>query len=109
MGFYIFRTPKPRQFSYTPRYYDPNKDALEKKKAAMGLDSNLTEQEKLRMKMRTKWGMDPETGKVERKKIGFKGMRFVIFFGILALFIYIIFFTPLVDNFIAMFLHIGNK
>ena len=46
MGFNFFHAPKPRTFNYTPRYYDPAKEALEKKKAAMGLDSKLTEEEK---------------------------------------------------------------
>jgi len=26
MGFLLRRKPKPRQFDYTPRYYDPRKD-----------------------------------------------------------------------------------
>lgn len=26
MGFLLGRKPKPRQFDYTPRYYDPRKD-----------------------------------------------------------------------------------
>lgn len=109
MAFYIFHTPKPKRFNYIPRFYDPNKEALEKKKAAMGYDSNLSEQEKLRMRMKTRWGYEPNEEKKEHLKVGFKGMRFVVFFGILAFLIYIIFGTPLVDNFVTMFLHLGGK
>ena len=49
MAFSMFHAPKPRKFNYTPRYFDPNQEALEKKKAAMGLDSKLSEQEKRRI------------------------------------------------------------
>ena len=108
MGFYVFHTPKPRKFNYTPRYFDPNQETLEKKKAAMGLDSKLSEYEKRRMRIRTGFGYEPEEVKEKRVKIGFKGMRFVVFFGIMAFFTYIIFGTPLVDNFIQMFLSLGK-
>ena len=108
MGFYIFHTPKPRKFNYIPRHFDPNQEALEKKKAAMGLDSNLSEYEKRRMRIRTGFGHEPEEVKEKRVKIGFKGLRFIVFFGIMGLFTYIIFGTPLVENFIQMFLSLGK-
>lgn len=108
MAFYIFHTPKPRKFNYTPRYFDPNQEALEKKKAAMGLDSKLTEYEKRRMRIRTGFGHEPEEVKEKREKIGFKGMRFIVFFGMVGLLTYIIFGTPLVENFIQMFLSLGK-
>ena len=60
MGFNFFNAPKPRTFNYTPRYYDPAKEALEKKKAAMGLDSKLSEEEKRRMRIRRGFGYAPE-------------------------------------------------
>ena len=108
MGFYIFHTPKPRKFNYIPRYFDPNQEALEKKKAAMGLDSKLTEYEKRRMRIRTGFGHEPEEIREKREKIGFKGMRYIVFFGIVGLLTYIIFGTPLVENFIQMFLSLGK-
>ena len=108
MGFNFFNMPKPRTFNYTPRYYDPAKEALEKKKAAMGLDSKLSEDEKRRMRIRTGFGHEPEEVKEKREKIGFKGMRFIVFFGMVGLLTYIIFGTPLVENFIQMFLSLGK-
>ena len=107
MGFYFFHTPKPRKFNYIPRHFDPNKDALEKKKAAMGFDSKLSEHEKRRMRIRTGFGYDPEEMR-EKKKIGFKGMRYVVFFGLMAFFVYVIFKTPLVEKFFEMFLSLGK-
>ena len=46
-----FRTPKPKSFKYKPRYYDQQKEELEKRKAAMGIDNELTHDESLRLRM----------------------------------------------------------
>lgn len=108
MAFYIFHTPKPRKFNYVPRYFDPNQEALEKKKAAMGLDSKLSDYEKLRMRIRTGYGYEPDEEVKKNNKIGFKGMRFIVFFGVMGLLTYIIFGTPLLDNFVQMFLSLGK-
>lgn len=107
MKFSFFHTPKPRTFNYVPRYYNPEQEALEKKKAAMGLDSKLSEREKRRIRIRQGYGYDPEDYK-ERSKIGFKGMRFIILFGLMAFFLYVIFATPFVENFVEMFLSLGK-
>lgn len=108
MGFSMFHAPKPRKFNYTPRHFDPNQYALEKKKAAMGVDSKLSEQEKRRMRIRTGFGYDPEDFQEKRTRIGFKGMRYIVFFGLIFLFVYIIFKTPLLENFFEMFLNLGK-
>ena len=108
MGIFMFHRPEMPKFNYIPRYYDPEKEELEKKKAAMGLDSNLTDNEKLRVQMRKKWGRLGDDGRVKRKStVG--SLRYIIIFGFAALAIYFIFFTPLVENFIEMFLHLGDK
>lgn len=107
MKFSFFHTPKPRSFNYIPRYYDPHQEALEKKKAAMGLDSKLSEHEKRRMRIRNGYGYSPEDYE-EKRKIGFKGMRYIIFFGLLAFFVYVIFMTPMVEKFFEMFLSLGK-
>lgn len=108
MSFYIFHTPKPRKFNYTPRYFDPNQEALEKKKAAMGLDSKLSEYEKRRMRIRTGFGYEPDEEVKEKVKIGFKGMRYIVFFGVMGFLVYLIFGTPLLENFISMMLNLGK-
>ncbi len=108
MGFYMFHAPKPRKFNYIPRHFDPNQEALEKKKAAMGLDSKLSEHEKRRMRIRTGFGYDPEEFEEKKNKIGFKGMRYVVFGGLLAFFVYIIFGTPLIENFLQMFFSLSK-
>ena len=103
----FFHTPKPRTFNYIPRYYNPEQEALEKKKAAMGLDSKLSEREKRRMRIRNAYGYDPEDYK-EKSKIGFKTVRYVLFFGLMFFFIYVIFETPFVEKFFEMFLSLGK-
>ncbi len=107
MKFSFFHTPKPRTFNYIPRYYNPEQEALEKKKAAMGLDSKLSEREKRRMRIRNAYGYDPEDYK-EKSKIGFKTVRYVLFFGLMFFFIYVIFETPFVEKFFEMFLSLGK-
>ena len=107
MKFSFFHTPKPRTFNYIPRYYNPEQEALEKKKAAMGLDSKLSEREKRRMRIRNAYGYDPEDYK-EKSKIGFKTVRYVLFFGLMFFFVYVIFETPFVEKFFEMFLSLGK-
>jgi len=109
MGIFMFHRPEMPRFNYIPRYYDPNKEELEKRKAAMGLDSQLSDNEKFRMRMKTRWGRINEDGRAKKSRSSLKPMRIVLFFGIAAFFIYFIFFTPLVENFITMFLHLGGK
>ena len=58
MGF--FYKHKPRGFNYIPRYYDPDKEAWEQKKAEAGLDSKLSHEEELRLQMRKKWGVNKD-------------------------------------------------
>ena len=108
MRFSFFHTPKPRTFNYVPRYYNPEQEALEKKKAAMGLDSKLSENEKRRMRIRTAYGRDFEETKEKNNKFGYNGMRYIIFGGLILFFTYIIFATPLLENFFTMFLNLGK-
>ena len=87
--------------------YLPIKEALEKKKAAMGLDSKLTEEEKRRMRIRRGFGYAPEEME-EKRQFGFKGIRNVVFIGSIVLLVYLIFGTPVIENFIEMFLSLGK-
>ena len=108
MGIFMFHRPEMPKFKYIPRYYDPEKEEMEKRKAAMGLDSNLSDSERLRVQMRKKWGRIDDNGRATKKSS--TGMlRYIIIFGFAALAIYFIFFTPVVENFITMFLKLGGK
>ena len=58
MGF--FYKHKPKGFNYIPRYYDPQKEEWERKKAEAGVSSNLSHEDQLRLEMRKKWGVDKD-------------------------------------------------
>lgn len=98
-----------REFNYVPRYYDPQKEAWEKKKAARGLDSELSEEEKLRIRLRTKWGRDVDSGDVKNKSLGFSKIRTLCIVAFCIFAVYVVFFTPLVENCVEMFLKIGGR
>lgn len=100
MRFVWFRTPKPKQFNYKPRYYDEEKERLEQRKAELGLSTDLSHHEGLRLQMRKRWHKgSSDTGATSLSKIiYFLFYAFVIVGGI-----YAIFFTDLVDNLVALF------
>ena len=92
----FFYKHNPKKFNYIPRYYNPEKQALEERKAEMGLDSNLSHEEQLRIQMRQKWGVkkNEETKEEQRAKL----IRRIVL-GVFVLFIfYFVFCTPLMTN-----------
>ena len=96
MGF--FYRQKPKGFNYIPRYYDPDKEAWEKKKAAQGMESNLSHEEQLRMQMRSKWGSkDEETPSDKRSRL----LRLLVLGGIIVFLFYFIFCTPIITNVVS--------
>lgn len=109
MGFFMFHRPEMPKFNYIPRYYNPEKEALEKRKAALGLDSQLTDSEKLRVKMRKSWGRSIDDGRINGRGYSFKWLRYSIIIGISAFLISVIFFTPFVENFVTMFMKLGGR
>lgn len=97
MGF--FYKHKPRKFNYIPRYYDPAKEEWEQKKAAAGLDSNLSHEEQLRAQMRSKWSAPQnEMSATEQHVRMIKRVTLGIFIAVL---VYVLFCTPLLNNIVA--------
>ena len=95
----FFYKHNPKKFNYIPRYYDPEQQAWEEKKAAAGLDSKLTHEEQLRIKMRQKWGAsrNEENKEEQRSKL----IRRIIL-GVFILFVfYFIFCTPVLNNIVG--------
>ena len=107
--FYIFHRPEPRKFEYKPRYYDPEKEAWEKRKAALGADAQLSDHEKLRLKMHSSWGTSDEDDKMKKLGTRYKRIRFLVYFVIIFLLMYFILATPLVENFVNMFFKLSAK
>lgn len=95
----FFYKHNPRKFNYIPRYFDPEQQAWEEKKAAAGLDSKLTHEEQLRLQMRQKWGAkkNEESKEEQRNKL----IRRIVL-GVFILFIfYFIFCTPVLNNIVS--------
>lgn len=97
MGF--FYKHKPRGYNYIPRYYDPQKEAWEQKKAEAGLDSNLSHEEQLRLQMRKKWGADKDKEDPSERRT--KMLRTFVIVAIVVVAFYYIFCTPMFTNIIS--------
>ena len=95
----FFYRHNPKKFNYIPRYYDPDQQAWEEKKAAAGLDSKLTHEELLRIQMRQKWGAkkNEESKEEQRNKL----IRRIVL-GVFILFVfYFVFCTPVLNNIVG--------
>ena len=94
MGFFYRHTPK--KFNYKPRYFDPDMQDWEEKKAAAGLDSKLSHEEQLRIRMRKSWSVqkDEESKEEQRAKL----IRRIVLGVFVAFLFYFIFCTPLMTN-----------
>ena len=104
MRFVIFRTPKPKQFTYRPRYYDEDKERLEQRKAELGYDSTVSHSESVRLRMHRRWKHHDE--EVKRNNIS-RFIYFAFYAFVIIGSVYMIFFTDFVDKLIALF-GVGN-
>lgn len=100
----MFRTPKPKEFTYKPRYYDEEKERLEQRKAELGYDSKLTHHDGLRSQMSRKWRRGtPDPGTKSARSLFY----YIFYAGVILGGIYIIFFTDFVNKLVALF-GVGN-
>lgn len=97
MGF--FYKHKPKGFNYIPRYYDPEKEAWEQKKAEAGLSSNLSHEEELRLQMRKKWGVEKNADDPSERR--YKTIRTLVIVGVVVVAFYYIFCTPMFTNIVS--------
>ena len=94
----FFYRHKPKKFNYKPRYYDPEMQEWEEKKAAAGLDSKLNHEEQLRLKMRKSWSVAKEEESKEEQRA--KLIRRITLGVFIVLVFYLVFGTPLMENII---------
>lgn len=96
-----FKTPKPKSFKYTPRYYDPKKEELEKRKASLGLDNTLTHNEELRLRMSRRWssGSKSDEGRSTISRV----VTYLIYMTFIGGSIYFILFTDIIDTMLRAF------
>jgi hypothetical protein len=99
MKFTTFKTPKPKQFSYKPRYYDKAKEEREKRKAEMGYESSLDHIDSLRSRISVRWRKDDEKKTKSKSAI----IYYLIYATLIIGSVYFIFFTDFVDNLVALF------
>ncbi len=97
MGF--FYKHKPRGFNYIPRYYDPQKEEWERKKAEQGYDSTLSHEEQLRLEMRRKWHTDK--GQEDASERRYKTIRAFIIGAVVLVAFYYIFCTPMFTRIVS--------
>ena len=91
MGF--FYRHKPKGYNYVPRYFDPDKEAWERKKAEAGMSSSLSHEEELRLQMRKKWGTNKDAEDPSERR--YKTIRAIVIGAIVLVAFYYIFCTPM--------------
>ena len=97
MAFFFKHNPK--KFNYIPRYYDPEKEAWDQKKAELGYDAKLSHEEQFRAQMRRSWSVkkDEESKEEQRTKL----IRRIVLGVFVAFIFYFIFCTPLMTNIVS--------
>ncbi len=95
-----FRTQKPKRFNYTPRYYDPDKEAEERRKAELGLKSELSHKEVLKLQMSRRWGKGVAS---YEKPLLSRIITYLIYAVFIGGSIYFILFTNIIENMLSAF------
>ena len=98
MNIVFFRRPKPKQFNYIPRYYDPVKEEMEKRRKELGLLSEGDPHERLRAEMRRKWRAEGAR-RADRKNT----IRVIMYLFLLFISVYLFFFTDLIKKLLLVF------
>lgn len=83
----FFRTPKPKQFNYPPRYYDAEKERREQRRKELGLTG---EKPDFKSQISANWGRYKRHDKQRKQKAE---ISVIVYLLIVALLIYLIFFT----------------
>jgi hypothetical protein len=101
MNFVFFRTPKPKRFSFKPRYYDAQKEEWERKKAEKGLKADISSREILRIEMNKRWHKNEAVS--QEKSTLSKLITYLFYFVFIGGSIYFILFTDIIEKLIALF------
>jgi hypothetical protein len=99
MNIVFFKRPKPRQFHYTPMYYDPAKEEAEERKKLLNSLQSDDPRERMRAQIRRKW--KTEQKETDKRSQFFRIFLYMIFAGFI---IYIIFFTDFINKLVSLFL-----
>jgi hypothetical protein len=100
----FFKRPKPKQFNYRPRYWDPEQEEFERRKRELdGEPDNRTSdkvKKDLRMQMESRWRRRHDPDSVGRAN---PWIRLFIYALIIFFAIYFIFFTGFINNLVRFF------
>lgn len=94
-----FKTPKPKSFSYKPRYYDKAKEEREIRKTELEYESEQGRNDSLRMRMQSRW----QKGEEAKARPITKMLSYLVYATVIFGSIYFIFFTDVVDKLVALF------
>jgi len=83
----FFRTPRPKKFSYPPRYYDAEKERLEQRKKELSLSG---EKKDFKSQLNTSWRRVKKHDHQRKKKAEISVLIYLLIVSIL---IYFVFFT----------------
>jgi len=89
MKIVFFKIPKPKRFAYPPRYYDEEKERLERRKKELGISSD-GEKLDFETNVRENWKRFRKSDKDRQQKAN---MSVFIYLVIAALLIYFVFFA----------------
>ena len=97
------RRPKPKQFDYKPIYWDQEKEELEKRRKQL---SNIGKEKTgddikldLRADINRTWRRNHKTTDQKAHTI-----KFIIYLSVILFFVYLIFFTDFINNFLSFFI-----
>lgn len=88
MGIVFFRTPKPKQFKYTPLYYNPEKEALKEREQQIKQELGLTDDETPRVSLIKGQFRRNYERKIKGKTKAKSNYRFILIFIALCLLAY---------------------
>lgn len=105
MKFVFFKRPKPKQFSYKPRYWDPEAEEFEHRKRLLDGEGEIERTDKqakedLRTQIESRWRRRHSPEDVGRSN---PWMKLFIYAVIIFFAMYFIFFTGFINNLVRFF------
>ncbi len=92
MGISFFYRKKPKQFNYTPVYYDKHKEEIEERKKKYGISDNKeNDKEELKNRIHQQWSRN-RSAKAQKSIFGKNKISFIITIIVLLLIVFLIYF-----------------
>lgn len=102
MKIVFFKRPKPKHFDYKPIYWDEEKEEAAKRKRRIelaGKEKTIEEiKAELKFQIDNQWRMQRQAARQKNYTI-----RLLIYLSVICFFVYMIFFTDLINNFLSFF------